>query len=480
MVSLERSSQTPRYVAESIMDNVLKTKLSLALIAIGLVLNISESIWAQDASLRVSQNGHFIEQSDGKPFFFLGDTAWELFQRLNKDETIRYLDDRASKRFNVILAVVLSEFDALHKPNRFGELPLTDQEPTHINEKYFAHIDWVIEEAAKRNIYLGLLPSWGDKWNKKWGIGPEIFNQANAKQYGTLLGKRYHKHSNIIWVLGGDRNPETDTHRAIVTAMAHGLREGDGGTHLMTFHPQGYSSSSKFFHDTDWLDFNFLQSSHGALDVPNYKFTLEDYDRKPAKPVIEGEPRYEDHPVNWKPELGRFEAFDVRQAAYWSMLSGAAGHTFGNNNIFQFFSDRNPPIASARKPWEQAIKQPGADDMTRMRNLFELRPWWRLVPSQSLLTANEEGAGYQTVAQASDDSFLIAYSPLGKALKLNTTQLEGDTANASWYDPRTAEVIPIGTVDQSANATFQPPQSGRGSDYVLVIDAANAELKPLK
>jgi hypothetical protein len=435
---------------------------------------------AQTPSLQISKNGYFIEQTDGKPFFFLGDTAWELFQRLDKEETIRYLDDRASKKFNVILAVVLSEFDALHMPNRFGDLPLTDKDPTHTNEKYFAHIDWVIQEAAKRNIYLGLLPSWGDKWNKKWGIGPEIFTESNARQYGNWLGKRYHDQSNVIWVVGGDRNPDSDAHRSIINAMAHGLREGDGGTHLITYHPQGYSSSSKFFHDSDWLDFNFFQSSHGALDVPNYKFTLEDYHRKPTKPVIDGEPRYEDHAINWKPELGRFEAFDARQAAYWSMLSGAAGHTFGNHNIFQFFSDREPPISSARLRWEEALKQPGADDMSRMRALFELRPWWKLTPNQALLITNEEGAGYLTAAIASDNTYLVVYSPLGHRIDINTTQLAGDSANSYWYDPRTGHATAIGKVDQSASTSFNPPESGRGKDYVLVVDAASATLDPLQ
>ncbi len=54
--------------------------------------------------LVVKQDAAFIETSDGKPFLWLGDTAWELFNSLNKDEIIKYLDNRKSKGFTVIQA----------------------------------------------------------------------------------------------------------------------------------------------------------------------------------------------------------------------------------------------------------------------------------------------------------------------------------------------------------------------------------------
>jgi hypothetical protein len=61
--------------------------------------------------LKVSPNHRFLMYADGTPFFYLGDTAWELFHRLTLQESKRYLDDRAGKNFNVIQAVVLAEFD---------------------------------------------------------------------------------------------------------------------------------------------------------------------------------------------------------------------------------------------------------------------------------------------------------------------------------------------------------------------------------
>ena len=93
-----------------------------------------------------------------------------------------------------------------------------------------------------------------------------------------------------------------------------------------------------------------FQSGHAALDAPNYRFVEADRRLRPAKPVLDGEPRYEDHPIDWKPENGWFGAADVRQAAYWAVLAGAAGHTYGNHNIWQMWQPGRAPISSARTP----------------------------------------------------------------------------------------------------------------------------------
>ncbi len=129
----------------------------------------------------VSENHRFLVFEDGTPFFYLGDTAWELLHRLSKPDAEKYLENRRQKGFTVIQAVALAELDGLNDPNAEGDLPLIDNDPAKPNEKYFAHVDWVIKRAEEKGIFIGLLPTWGDKWNKKWGVGPEIFTPENAK-----------------------------------------------------------------------------------------------------------------------------------------------------------------------------------------------------------------------------------------------------------------------------------------------------------
>src|ERR1017187_4733938 len=163
---------------------------------------------AQLPPLKVSENKRFLVTADGKPFFWMGDTGWELFHRLNKTDAVFYFKKRSGQGFNVIQAVVLAELDGLHSPNANGDLPLIHDDPLQPNAAYFNYIDTLLELAAKNNIYIALLPRWGDKvYKNKWGKGPEIFNESNAYAYGRWLGTRYKKHSNIIWVIGGDRSP---------------------------------------------------------------------------------------------------------------------------------------------------------------------------------------------------------------------------------------------------------------------------------
>src|SRR5690554_3449697 len=147
------------------------------------------TIFSARAQLRISADQRYLQTADGEAFLWLGDTAWELFHRLSREEASLYLEDRAKKGFNVIQAVVLAELDGINTPNFYGHKPFLDNDPTKPNEAYFKHIDFVVKKAEKLGLIIGMLPSWGDKWNKAWGTGPEIFTPDNALLFGEYLGK---------------------------------------------------------------------------------------------------------------------------------------------------------------------------------------------------------------------------------------------------------------------------------------------------
>ena len=424
--------------------------------------------------LLVSSNRHFLVQENGSPFFYLGDTAWELFHRLTREEADLYLTNRVNKGFTVIQAAVLAELDGLNSPNAYGQLPFEQLDPARPNDAYFEHVDYVVKKAGQLGLYVGILPTWGDKVNKKWGLGPEIFTTPEvARAYGEFLGKRY-KDQSILWILGGDRNPENDTHLAVWRALAEGLRKGDGGNHLITYHPMGGSGSSKWFHQDTWLDFNTFQSGHGQPDAPNFAYTTADYKLTPAKPTLDSEPRYEDHPINWDPKKSWFNDFDVRQAAYWSLLAGACGHTYGNHNIWQFWQADRKPISAARTPWKEAIDHPGALQMGHARRLFESRPYQKLVPDPTVLVNDTtEGADNIQAARADDGSFLFVYVPTGKAATVKLDKISGEKINAFWFDPRVGNAVQMGEFPNQGTQTFEPFSRGRGQDWVLVLDDAS-------
>lgn len=429
------------------------------------------SVSFKHGDLKVSAGRRFLQHADGLPFFYLGDTAWELFHRLNREEVKRYLENRRQKGFTVIQAVVLAELDGINTPNPYGDCPLVNNDPSRPNEPYFRHVDYVVDMALRKGIFIGMLPTWGDKVVKEWGVGPMIFTPSNARSYGHFLGRRYKDKPNIIWILGGDR--KADGVEVIWREMAAGLEEGDEHRHLKTYHPMGEHSSSRWFHQEGWLDFNMLQSGHARKDLPNYVMIAADYGKAPSKPCMDSEPRYEDHPVNWDPKNGWFDDFDVRQAAYWALFAGAHGHTYGCHDIWQMMAPERTPVSSARNSWPDVLDLPGAWDMQHVRNLLESRPFFARIPDQTLLVG-DGGNGIDHLQACRSEDYLFVYIPTGKPVTLNLGRISGKSLLAWWFDPRTGRAIRIGVVPNEGTKEFQPPgKPGRGNDWVLVLDDAS-------
>jgi hypothetical protein len=436
-------------------------------------------------ALKVSENQRFLVTADGRPFFWLGDTAWELFHRATREEAERYLKRRAEQRFTVVQAVALAEFDGLTAPNAYGHTPLRDNDPTRPIDDYFAHVDWIVAKANELGLYVGFLPTWGDKWNKKWGAGPEIFTPENARTYGEWLGRRY-KDAGIVWILGGDRPIETDAHREIVRAMARGLRAGDGGAHLMTFHPTGGQSSATPFHEDEWLDFNMRQNGHVTEFTGRYDQTRADYDRTPVKPVVDGEPIYEDHPIAFDAKkFGHSISADVRRPLYWDLFSGAFGHTYGHHSIWQMWTPERKPVNNPLLPWTEAIEQPGANQMQHGRALIESRPFLTRVPDQSVIVpaaapTNVPGAGRHRFVATRDanGSYAMVYAPVGRTFRVRMSVITGPRVKAWWFNPRTGQATAIGTFANTGERAFTPPDPGELLDWVLVLDDESKNFPP--
>ncbi|MCP5517192.1 MAG: glycoside hydrolase family 140 protein [Verrucomicrobiales bacterium] len=454
------------------------------LVAAALVLGLGAL--AQDLPrLKVSENRRFLVTADGAPFFWLGDTAWELFHRLDREEAVRYLDHRAARGFTVVQAVALAELDGLHTPNPYGHRPLIELDPTQpavqdgpAND-YWDHVDFVVREANRRGIYIGFLPTWGDKWNRKWGVGPEIFTPANARSYGEWLGRRY-REAGLIWILGGDRPVENETHQEITRAMARGLRQGDGGAHLMTWHPTGGRGSAEWFHNDDWLDFNMRQNGHAPEFTGRYDQTRVDYDRRPVKPVLDGEPIYEDHPVSFDAKKqGHSIAGDVRRPLYWDLFGGAFGHTYGHHSVWQMWAPGRNPVNNPLMPWFEAIEQPGAAQMQHARALLKSRPFLTRAPDDSIIVADPTptsvpGAGrYRFVATRDEaGTFAMVYAPVGRRFTVRLDTLAGARVKAWWFNPRDGSATLIGEFAAAGQQTFLPPDPGEMLDWVLVLDDA--------
>lgn len=235
-------------------------------------------------NLKVDGSGRYLEHDDGTPFLYMGDTAWEMLSRLTYEEACAYMDNRVGKGINVIQTVLLSELAGIRDTTAAGVTQLINGDVCSPNPLYLAHADSVLAYAEQIGLYLAILPTWGDKVDKQWGNGPEIFNEHNAEEYGRILGRRWASRPNIIWIIGGDRGGG-GKNRAVWNAMARSIKSEDK-VHLMTYHPHGEHSSSMWFHDEDWLDFNMIQTGHCQQGYDIYRrMMLHDMALKPVKPV---------------------------------------------------------------------------------------------------------------------------------------------------------------------------------------------------
>ncbi|MEQ8672749.1 MAG: glycoside hydrolase family 140 protein [Aggregatilineales bacterium] len=422
--------------------------------------------------LKVSDNQHYLVTDDDQPFFWLGDTAWEMLHRCNlQTEIPLYLDNRKAKGFNVIQTVILAEQYGLQQPSPAGHLPLHDMDPAKPNEDYFADVENVINMAVERGLYLCLLPTWGDKVNLAWGAGPVIFNEANARIYGQYLGKRFRDYDNLIWMIGGDRREVEGgvDYRPIWRAMAEGIKSE--ASQLMTYHPMGGRGSSMEFHQDDWLQLNTWQSGHGHLNEPIWEQIHGDWMRQPTKPVLDSEPCYEDIHIQFIAENGAFTPYDVRRRVYRGVFAGGCGVTYGQTSVWQMYSAEHDPVLEAEKYWKDSLDTPGAFQMQHLKNLMLSRPYLSRIPDQSILKSAEGTFGNHVRAtRDAHGRYAMIYIPTTPiTVDVDLQRLEGETFTASWFNPRNGETTKIGSYKRRDQATFTP--DWRGPDWVLIIDS---------
>lgn len=427
----------------------------------------AQSGW-QHGRIKVTADGRSLEYTDGTPFFWLGDTGWELFHKLKKEDIDSYLQNRKDKGFNVIQAVILAQ-----APNYYGDRSMVDNDPLKPVEKYFELVDWVVKKAMEKNMVMALLPTWGDKVTAIRSKEPALFNEANAYAYGLLLGRRYAAYPNVVWIAGGDNPAFVDTAdwRPVFRAMIKGLREGSEGKEIITYHPWGENSSTLYWHEENTLDFNMMQTGHKKHDIAGWDWVRRDMAYTPTKPILDGEPNYEDHPVDWDKKNGYFRDYDVRKAIYRSVFAGACGVTYGHHAIWQFYRPGDQhPFAYPDRYWTAALDRPAAYQAGYLKHLMLSIDMRKRVSDQSMIIGGQGEKGeYITAFRGDDSSYAMIYLPVGKTIELDMRGLKGKGLAVSWFDPARGRSEKALNVVRKPRMTFTPPTTGVGKDWVLII-----------
>ena len=452
--------------------------------------------------IRTDATGHYFARDDGSPFFYLADTVWMLFCRLTEEEARELFADRAAKGFTAIQAVVFRDLFEPNTPNVHGVRPFASEQDMHAARLDPEWIDWVVHVvrvADEYGLVIGLLPTWGDKWNDHSNsAGPVIMDTASAREYCRRLSDALVACENVIWILGGDSPVQEPEHAATIHAMARGLREGGSGQRLITFHPSGMGSSA-IFHGTDWLDFNSLQTSHYKPNVPGHLHIERLFAETPTKPCLDMEPNYELSPMfealgapSEQPWVPTFSAYDVRKSLYRTVLAGAAGFAYGCEPIRQVVraGERVHNFEDVALPdWREALDAPGSAQLSLLPRLLSERSSATRVPAQELLLPprqagawpdrmsigvpaagqqNTDPASYVSVARCTAGSWIMVYVPVRQLVEISTGGLAGDQMRVTVHDPESLAELHRFVTPRTASIRLVPE---RDLDTLFVIDA---------
>ncbi len=399
----------------------------------------------------LNTNGRYFVRN-GEPFFWLGDTAWTIANLYTPAEAEEYLDHRARQGFTVInVMMVFTGGPGMKAASEdvAGTLPFLNWNPATPNEAFFKNIDRVLAAARSKNLILAIMPCGGSSgaYVKK----QKIFTEANVREYGRWLGRRYKDVRNLIWVNGFDL--KSSDYPEITQALAAGLQDGDGGAHLITFHPGGGNSSS-YFHTENWLAYNTIQTWSDYWRI--HALVLADYCRLPVKPVVLAEGAYEAGPEYPSRPI---TPLIVRKQAWWAFLAGGF-HTYGHNDMWR----KNPT-------WRESLDSPGARQMGILKQVLSSREWWTLVPDQSVIALGTGSDKHlNAAARSTSGDWAILYLSTRNPVTVDFGKVTtSETVRATWINPETGDSAAAGVFPSSGLRPFTP--SLKSEDAVLLMEA---------
>lgn len=416
--------------------------------------------------LRVHEEGRFLIKETGEPFVWVGETNW-FFAEVDPARRDRMLDRRRDQGFTVLF---ISARENLYS----GEGGPYGDGITDFNEPWWSYLEDYVDEAAARGIYVGVTLGW---WAHVKGNEPSALYRNGYQAAQRLNGK-----TNVIWLVAGEaggHSRDGAIPREKMEAIVKGIRDGDEDDKLLTIHAD-YRRGTSLNADRELVDFNNWQTSQWCCrhDLPRdderewtvWEAIEFDYSQKydtpsGVKPTLDAEAIYERNK-----DFCDATPFMIRRRAYFTILAGAFGHSYGAGGIWDTLDEPEGCSGS----YLDALEYEGADDMRHLAaflrslgdGLLKLRPNQDLVRSGQ----SDDYDSHIQAAQAADGSYAAVYDADGGSIGLDLGGLQGAAARVRWIDPRTGEfaeskdavALPV------SDATFTAPSSGE--DWLLLIE----------
>ena len=427
-------------------------------------------------SIGVRADRRYFEHADGTPFFWLGDTWWMgLCQRMNWPRDIQALAaDRVRKGFTVVQIVAglypdMPQFD----PRGANEAGFPwEAGYARINPAYFDMADLRLEYLVSKGIAPCIVGC--------WGYYLPILGEKKMKQHWRYIVARWGALP-VFWCLAGEGSMPyylSKNHEQDAAMQKHGwseigryIRSIDPSRHPITIHPS--TAARATVDDPSVLDFDMLQTGHSdRTSIPNtIRLVTESYTQTPTMPVLVGEVCYEGIMEASRQEVQRF--------MFWScLLSGAAGHTYGANGIWQVNTAEKPFGASPHgrswgdTPWEIASQLPGSAQLGIAKKLLMRYKWWRFEPHPEWVEPHWTSKDFvQAYAAGIPGNVRILFFPVWGSPVVK--QLEkGVTYKAFFFNPANEKEYPLSVVESDAEGSWKPSAPPIFQDWVLVMERA--------
>jgi hypothetical protein len=427
-------------------------------------------------ALRVSDDRRHLVRPDGEPFYFLADTAWSIVWKGMPDEWSRYLDHRRSQGFTVVQVNLLPW--RWHMTDVVGNRPFHDDDPDRPNEAYFARFDAFLAAAAERGIYTCLMLIWG-------GPRPNLpavnFSIEQAVRFARWAVSRFTRFP-MIWSLSGDA--EYSQEIAKWEAVGAAVAEADPNDHPTTNHLPPSMNWRFLHHDSAWHDFHMLQTGHTRASATEIAALPAAYFRRlPVKPVVNGEPWYENHPSRDIREVygPAFTPFEARAAFWMSVLSGATmGHTYGAQGVWNWKrpGDDESEMAGPQvgPPWYDAMHYAGAAQVALGARHLRALPWHRLTPGPERVALEIAPSEQWRVPACAtvDETTIVVYVPEANGRFIVRGMAEA-AWTGRWLDPRSGAVHALASFTVGITGVWRAPAAPSAEDWVLVLTRREPE-----
>ncbi len=403
--------------------------------------------------LKLSKNSRYLATQHDEPFLLNADTGWWLFNKLQFGQARQYIDNRHAQLFNTIFLQVLPPEPDLR--NAYNSAPFATQSDFSApNEAYFKYVEDIVRYASGQQMVVGLAPAWLGCCGSNWAAVQQQNGIDKCRNYGQYLGKRFSKYSNILWIMGGDRDPLGEI--AVQKAIAEGIKSAVPNQ-LMTYLAANLHSSADVLPTENWLDLSLVfteiknkEANTATVETEAHTISDKEYQKSPTKAFIVG------GVLN---EAENTEQL-VRQQAYWAMLSGAAGHCYDGL------------IGGFDKNWQKKLNQNGTLSMSRFYKIFSGLPWELLRPETSgeLIVSGQGTYGeddYSPIAVLPNYRLAIMYLPVGHPVRINMAKMKGSNLRVLWINPKTNQRWAGGYLKPRAVRELIPPTLS--DDWILLI-----------